>query len=254
MQYSVPAELYHFPSFTRYEHCVGVTLLLRKLGATLEEQTAGLLHDVSHTAFSHVIDWVFEDRGEEDFHDKKLEVFVRDSEIPQILGRHDIDVRNVIDTKRHGLLVYEGRVVFSSRAAAKAFAMNLLKCQAEHWGGAESIVRYHLFAEALRTALGEGVVTMEDFYQDDYFVMKKIRESRNPRIEKALKTLAGGLRFSQAASNPQLMLKRKFRYVDPESVENGNAYRLSEEDGEFRIVLEEQRRANAKGIRVDVLH
>jgi HD superfamily phosphohydrolase len=33
-------------------------LLVRRLGASLEEQIAALLHDVSHTAFSHVIDSV----------------------------------------------------------------------------------------------------------------------------------------------------------------------------------------------------
>jgi hypothetical protein len=40
-----------FPIFTRYEHSVGVMLLLRRLNASVEEQVAGLIHDVSHTAF-----------------------------------------------------------------------------------------------------------------------------------------------------------------------------------------------------------
>ena len=44
---------------TRFEHCVGAMILLKRLGASLEEQIAGLLHDVPHTAFSHVIDFVF---------------------------------------------------------------------------------------------------------------------------------------------------------------------------------------------------
>jgi len=50
---------------TRFDHSVGVMLLIRKLGAgsspasaLLKEQVAALLHDVSHTAFSHVIDYV----------------------------------------------------------------------------------------------------------------------------------------------------------------------------------------------------
>lgn len=34
-------------------------LLLRKLGASLEEQLASLLHDISTFAVSHVADWVF---------------------------------------------------------------------------------------------------------------------------------------------------------------------------------------------------
>ena len=37
-------------------------LLIKKLGGSVEEQIAGLLHDVSHTAFSHVIDYVFDNK------------------------------------------------------------------------------------------------------------------------------------------------------------------------------------------------
>ena len=48
---------------TRYEHSVGVMLLARRVGGGLREQVAALLHDVSHTAFSHVIDHVFHDQA-----------------------------------------------------------------------------------------------------------------------------------------------------------------------------------------------
>ena len=47
---------------TRLEHSVGVMTLLRRLGAGVEEQAAGLIHDVPHTAFSHVVDFVFPNR------------------------------------------------------------------------------------------------------------------------------------------------------------------------------------------------
>ena len=56
---------------SRYEHCVGVMILLDKLGAGLEEKIAGLLHDVPHTAFSHVVDFVYRDNNDNhDFHER----------------------------------------------------------------------------------------------------------------------------------------------------------------------------------------
>mgnify|MGYP001124669790 CR=1 FL=1 len=65
---------------TRYEHSIGVMLLIKKLGGSLEEQIAGLLHDISHTAFSHVIDFVFENK-DEDYHEKIYHQIIADSEI-----------------------------------------------------------------------------------------------------------------------------------------------------------------------------
>ena len=44
--------------YTRHRHSVGVMLLLRRFNAPLEEQIAGLIHDVSHSAFSHTIDYI----------------------------------------------------------------------------------------------------------------------------------------------------------------------------------------------------
>ena len=51
----------YFPGVqhTRFEHSMGVYLLLKKYGAPLEEQIAGLIHDISHPAFSHAGDYYF---------------------------------------------------------------------------------------------------------------------------------------------------------------------------------------------------
>ncbi|MBC6133594.1 HD domain-containing protein [Listeria booriae] len=46
----------------RLEHSVGVMLLVKKFGAKLDEQIAALLHDISHTSFSHVVDYLMQDK------------------------------------------------------------------------------------------------------------------------------------------------------------------------------------------------
>ncbi|KAF0981603.1 hypothetical protein FDP41_012260 [Naegleria fowleri] len=54
---------------TRLQHSIGVMLLIRKLKPLdLEQQLAGLLHDISHTAFSHVIDYMLLN-DKDDFHE-----------------------------------------------------------------------------------------------------------------------------------------------------------------------------------------
>ncbi|KAL9644499.1 hypothetical protein ABK040_009363 [Willaertia magna] len=62
---------------TRLEHSIGVMLLIRKLKPSdLEQQIAGLLHDISHTAFSHVIDYVVKNT-KEDFHEEIVETILK---------------------------------------------------------------------------------------------------------------------------------------------------------------------------------
>lgn len=58
-QYGVTCYARHKQDFSRYDHSLGVFVLLRRFNASLEEQVAGLLHDASHTVYSHVGDFVF---------------------------------------------------------------------------------------------------------------------------------------------------------------------------------------------------
>ena len=72
-------------TISRYEHSVGVMILLKKLNASVEEQIAGLLHDIPHTAFSHVIDFAFKDTDHKhEFHEKFHEQIILQSEMKTI--------------------------------------------------------------------------------------------------------------------------------------------------------------------------
>src|SRR5437660_512801 len=76
-------------SVTRYEHSVGVMVLTRVLGGSLIEQCAGLLQDVSHTAFSHTIDYVYSNRSES-FHENIFALVMAASDVPDILRRYGL--------------------------------------------------------------------------------------------------------------------------------------------------------------------
>lgn len=92
--------------YSRYTHSVGVFALLRKYGAPLLEQIAGLLHDVSHTVFSHVGDHVLAqlnkrslDQNNEAYQDNKHEWLLAQTDIPGILATYDMSLTEVNHTK-----------------------------------------------------------------------------------------------------------------------------------------------------------
>jgi uncharacterized protein len=80
---------------SRYDHSIGVMLLVRRLGGSLREQTAALLHDVAHTALSHFVDVVYE-REEEDYHEQIIRELVGKTEVPAILRAHGLDPDEIL--------------------------------------------------------------------------------------------------------------------------------------------------------------
>jgi len=62
-------------------HPYNVALILADLGLDPETIVAGLLHDVSHTTFSHVIDWVLGDSTKEDYQDNNHLNIIEKSEV-----------------------------------------------------------------------------------------------------------------------------------------------------------------------------
>lgn len=83
-------------SHSRLEHSIGVMLLIRMLGGNELEQIAGLLHDVSHTAFSHVSDYVFGNRAE-DYHEEMFAEVLMGSEVPDVLQKHGYHIDQILD-------------------------------------------------------------------------------------------------------------------------------------------------------------
>jgi HD superfamily phosphohydrolase len=72
---------------TRLEHSIGAFLLVRKVGASVAEQIAGLLHDISHTVLSHDVDWALSKPGES-FHEVQKMRYIMTTQLPQILTNH----------------------------------------------------------------------------------------------------------------------------------------------------------------------
>src|SRR5579871_6569809 len=95
-QYGVAYYTTHHEEYNRFDHSLGVFAILRKNGASLEEQISGILHDVSHTVFSHVGDWVFgKEYQEEDYQTMIYKMYVSYSGIEDVLVRHGYTINQV---------------------------------------------------------------------------------------------------------------------------------------------------------------
>ena len=96
-QYGVAFYTTHCEEFTRYDHSLGVFFLLRANDCSLEEQIAGLLHDVSHTIFSHVGDWIFNRQNQEiDYQTLTHGDYLERSGLGNILHKHGYTVEKIL--------------------------------------------------------------------------------------------------------------------------------------------------------------
>ena len=95
----------HFPNteHSRFEHSVGVYILLKRFKAPLEEQVAGLIHDVSHSALSHCIDYILDtgSQSEHNHQDNVFEEYVKKTPIPSILKKY-----NFFATISHSIFLF----------------------------------------------------------------------------------------------------------------------------------------------------
>jgi HD superfamily phosphohydrolase len=282
-QFGVPDEYYHLVGYSRYEHSLGVYILLHRLGASEEEQVAGLLHDISHTAFSHLIDWVIGDSKKEDYQDTRHLSVLQQSDIADILKKYSYTPAGIAEYHRFTLLeqdspklcadridyvlresdqkiaqaclpkltVTNNRIVFATQESARIFANNFLNRQIHHWASYEAVTRYMLFADVLKNALQKKLVSVDDFFQDEKHVMAKILNTKNTELLKSLEILKN--KDLSGLPKADTRVKKKFRYVDPEFLDGEKAARLSEVDSEFKKRVEKAKEENEMGVLVGVV-
>ena len=268
-QYVLPRK-----NITRYEHCVGVMILLKRLGASLEEQIAGLLHDVPHTAFSHVIDFVFASERH-DYHENFLEKIVMASEIPEIIKRYGLSLPTILDETNflllereipdlcsdrvdyslRDMLAYVGHperiqyyllhlinhnneIMFNDQQAAVSFAQDYLMMNESCWAHPKEVAMCQVMADAIKIALKEGILTEESLFSDDETVYRLLKESMHPEILKILHHLQPGFDIVIDPVDYDFFTKTKLRMVDPKFINsNGMEQRVTEINSDYDAAL-----------------
>jgi hypothetical protein len=200
---------------TRFEHSLGVMNLLRIFRASLNEQIAGLIHDVSHSSFSHCIDYVFKKGSQKmhDYQDSIFQKFIYKTEIPRILRKYKIDVECILDERNFPLkeknlpdlcadrIDYSLRtaIMFKTIEAEKAdYFIKNLTVSNDHWmfkdfksaeqfanlffllnkkyySGFKSALMFKTVGDCLRYALEKRYISKKDLFTTDKYVLSKIR-------------------------------------------------------------------------------
>lgn len=98
------------PAFSRYEHSIGVYAILKKAKVSKKELVAGLLHDASHTVFSHVGDYIWSknvnDYTKESYQDKIHLEYLKKNEMEAVLKSLDMKLGDM-DIKSNGYTALE---------------------------------------------------------------------------------------------------------------------------------------------------
>ena len=271
LQHGVTALIGITQPTTRFEHSIGVMELVRRLGGGIEEQIAALLHDVSHTAFSHVIDYVFQSHDSQGYHEEMKEPYIANSDIPAVLERFGYDwhillheeefyllerpapelcadrldyflrdslslklasITEVQDALKH-LTVYDGRIVVDSMDVARWIGNTFIAADQASWANFREVGLYELAAIAIRRALKIGVLTEADIWTTDMQAWTRMHSSDDSELQSALRVVSPATTFLWDEATPTFRVSTKLRTLDPQILLEGQAQSLSKLDEVF---------------------
>jgi HD superfamily phosphohydrolase len=291
LQHGVTALLGITPPVTRFEHSVGVMLLVRRCGGDVREQAAALLHDVSHTAFSHVIDHVFHDQGTQSYHERRKGWWLERTDAPNVLARHGLEWHEFLEDEsfpileqplprlcadrldyflRDGsglkligpaevrrtldhLVVRNGRMAVDDIGVARMLGERFMMADDGSWSNPIELVLYELAARAIRAALDRGVLTEEDLWGTDEALWAHLGESSDPEVSRWVRLTRRRPEFVNDLETPTIRIRPKVRAIDPDVATAHGLSPLSVLDADFRRKREDYVRRKSEGLSVRLL-
>jgi len=244
-QLGLPAKWHYGFQFSRYEHSLGVLYLSYFFNLDLNTKIAAILHDVAHTAFSHVIDYLIENY-DEDYHDKNLKSYLeKDKEIITLLIKNNIVVDQFYDMDNNfsfikradrllnldrldytlreyyymtnnskkvsdiidDLTIINNKFVFKNKKYAEELSKIFVDLSKNHWSGAKHKTAYLIFSKILKRALDTKLINLNDFYKTDDYILDILLKSDDPTIKENIQKLESG-------SFEIIPFKTKYRILD----------------------------------------
>ncbi|WP_408006227.1 HD domain-containing protein [Pseudalkalibacillus sp. A8] len=277
-------------SNTRFDHSIGVMLLIRKLGGTIEEQIAGLLHDVSHTAFSHVVDQVLKMENE-DYHEQIKHSIIIDSEIPDLLHNQNYCLEDILDDSNWPILEqsaphlcadridYTLRDLYEYGEISKREVENFINtltfckgkihvttCEAGEWFvqvyykevldfflNPLNIYSNHKMAEILGSAFEKEIINKDDFLKTDEELLQILTRSGDEAIQKELSKLNASVEVIESSEDYSIHIRNKVRLVDPDHFDGKYSKPISECSEKIRKTNQIARERALKGVKIKVI-
>lgn len=237
---------------SRGEHCIGAYRLLQLFGASREEQIAGLLHDANHLAFSHVIDYVFDDEVNQEAHHKVFAINPHLEELAAIIEGFGISRDAIFDEKRYTLLEqssglcadridytfrdgtvseqttvdevrnvflkhlvdHEGIFAFDDVDVAERFARLSIDVDTVR-AGHLGVALFFMLATMIKRAMKTGVIVKEDLLTTDDTILDKLRASADPIFAIFFRWIAAGAPIELGDLTSAIVAREKFRWMDP---------------------------------------
>ncbi|PDZ44558.1 HD domain-containing protein [Bacillus wiedmannii] len=276
---------------TRFDHSVGVMLLIKKLGGSVEEQIAGLLHDVSHTAFSHVIDYVFDNRNES-YHEEIFSSVVKNSEIPMILAKYGYNYEDILlddskwtlleksapelcadrvdytlrDMYTYGyvsleevhsfledVIAVDGKMVLQSVEMAEWFTETYYKEVIDFFMKPMNIYGNDMLAKTLKLALHKKIIHADDFLLEDDELISKLQQCNDPEVHALLSKVHPNVNVKEDRNNYDLYQKNKVRLIDPPLFREGEVVPSSAVSEKIRQMSEIAYEKAVRGMYVKVI-
>ncbi|KAM0787477.1 hypothetical protein ACM66B_003553 [Microbotryomycetes sp. NB124-2] len=225
------------PPVNRLDHSIGAFLCVRRLGASLDEQVAALLHDISHTALSHTIDAAF---GRV-VHETDKHIYLDSTTLREIVERHGLG-QNVFNEDEFGLtersapdlcadrLDYalrdalafgvlsreqvsfivehvtasQGEIVMDDVDAARLLARSYLECDKLAWSNPYHAALYHFAAAAIREAHDSGELPYDALWTAESCgqFWANIASSSNPLVRQLAGLVDARMRVAEVTTVP----------------------------------------------------
>ncbi len=280
LQHGISAILGITSRTSRFEHSVGVMLLVRRMGGSVEEQAAALIHDVSHTALSHVTDFMSTVADGKSLHERVKFDYVASTNIPETLKRFGYDWRSLLDDSRFPLLeqpapalcadrmdyflrdaldlglltmedvrflldslvVRDGAMVMDDVEAARTAAYAYIEADARSWSNLREVGIYEAAARAIEAAMAIGVIGPDDLWSTDEDFWHKVSSCKEDSVQRWVRYVSTDAVFELDEANPTFPVFPKVRTLDPHVLTAQGPRRLSEIDPDFSRFLANYRR------------